>query len=103
MQQWLAVEVWFRSARCTRPHPVCSPGATPSEESKTSINSPSDKDIAAALRANQVDDPEQWARRIGVDRPYPTTDRNLTKLRQDLAQYNPDPETLNKIIATLRP
>jgi hypothetical protein len=85
------------------PPQSAAPGATPSEESKISINSSSDKDIAAALRANHVDDPEQWARRIGEDRPYPTTDRNLTKLRQDLARYNPDPQTLNKIIATLRP
>ena len=27
----------------------------------------------------------------------------LKKLRQDLIQYNPDPETLNQIVATLRP
>jgi hypothetical protein len=80
-----------------------APGATPSVESKTSINSSSDKDLAAALRANQVDDPEQWARRIGVERPYPTDDLGLTKLRQDLAQYNPDPETLDQITATLKP
>jgi hypothetical protein len=79
-----------------------APGAAPSA-AKVSINSSSDKDLSAALRASGVDDPEQWARRVGAVRPYPEDDPNLNRLRQDLARYNPDPDTLNKITSILRP
>jgi len=34
-------------------------------------------------------------------RPYPTDDPSLAKLRQELAKYNPAPDVLEKILATL--
>jgi hypothetical protein len=34
-------------------------------------------------------------------RPYPTDDPSLTKLRQELAKYNPGPDVVDKIVAVL--
>jgi hypothetical protein len=34
-------------------------------------------------------------------RPYPTDDPALTKLRQELAKYNPGPDVVDKIVAVL--
>ena len=34
---------------------------------------------------------------------YPTDDMNLTKLRDNLAKYNPGQETTDKIVAALTP
>jgi hypothetical protein len=34
-------------------------------------------------------------------RPYPTDDPNMAKLRQNLAKYNPAPDVVEKIVASL--
>ncbi len=36
-------------------------------------------------------------------RPYPADDPNLTKLRDNLAKYNPGQETTDKIVSALTP
>jgi hypothetical protein len=68
-----------------------------------SINGSSAKDLAAALRANGVDDPEKWARLIVEHAPYPPNDPGLTALRQVLTGAQADPHTVDQIVAVLRP
>jgi hypothetical protein len=36
-------------------------------------------------------------------RPYPADDPNLTKLRENLAKYNPGQETTDLIVSALTP
>ena len=45
--------------------------------------------------------PGASAREVDEYRPYSATDANLTKLRQNLAKYNPAPGVVDKIVATL--
>ena len=59
------------------------------------------EEIAAALTANGVSNPERWAREVEEYRPYDTDDANLGKLRDELAKYNPDAATLEASIASL--
>jgi hypothetical protein len=40
VQQWLPVEVWFRSARCSRSQPVCGPGAQRPRSSRRPRSTP---------------------------------------------------------------
>jgi hypothetical protein len=67
------------------------------------IGSSSEDDIAAALRANGVEDPQKWAQVILNNAPYPADDPNMTKLRQVLQQQNADPATIEKIVNTVQP
>jgi hypothetical protein len=69
---------------------------------RTSIAESSVQDMAATLRANNVDDPERWAR-VSQNRPYPADDPNLGKLRQVLAQSRADPPTIDRITNALTP
>ncbi|GAA1369969.1 hypothetical protein [Catellatospora chokoriensis] len=70
---------------------------------KISANTASEPEIAAALRAAGVSSPERWAEEVVEYRPYATDDTALSRLRQKLAKYNPGEETMNKILAALRP
>ncbi|MEU8075266.1 hypothetical protein AB0B31_07425 [Catellatospora citrea] len=70
---------------------------------KISANNASESEIAAALRAAGVTSPERWAEEVVEYRPYETTDTALSRLRQKLAKYNPGEETMNKILAALKP
>ena len=64
-------------------------------------NTASVDEIAAALSDNGVPNPDRWAREVEEYRPYDTTDPTLSKLRDELAKYNPDDATLEAIIASL--
>jgi hypothetical protein len=77
--------------------------AAPSSGTKVSANTASEDDIAAALTSAGVTNPERWAEEVVEYRPYPTDDPNLTKLRTELAKYNPGQETIDKIVSTLTP
>jgi hypothetical protein len=60
-------------------------------------------DLAAALSANGVSDPENWAKIIKAGEPYPPGDPGQQKLRQVLAQFKADPDTTAKITNALVP
>ncbi|KHO21334.1 hypothetical protein [Mycolicibacterium setense] len=77
-----------------------APTATPS---KVSANTASEDEIASALEGAGVSNPERWAEEVVEYRPYPADDPNLTKLRDNLAKYNPGQETVDKIVAALTP
>jgi len=60
-------------------------------------------DLAAALSANGVSDPENWAKIIKAGEPYPPGDPGQQKLRQILAQFKADSDTTAKITNALVP
>ena len=70
---------------------------------KVSANTASEGEIAAALASAGVPNPKRWAKEVLEYRPYPTNDPNLTKLRNNIAKYNPGQETTNKIVSALTP
>jgi hypothetical protein len=89
-----------------------SPPASPTHEAtsssptaarKVSANTASEAEIAAALTSAGVPNAKRWAKEVVEYRPYPPNDRNLTKLRTNIAKYNPGPETTDKIVSVLKP
>lgn len=85
-----------------------SPGATTtvaiptaSSATKASANNASNAELIAALTAAGVPNPSSWAREVQEYRPYPATDPNMAKLRQNLAKYNPAAGVVDKIISAL--
>ena len=66
---------------------------------KVSANTASEEEITAA----GVSNPGRWAEEVIEYRPYPADDPNLTKLRDNLAKYNPGQETVDKIVSALQP
>jgi hypothetical protein len=77
--------------------------AAASAVTKVSANTASEDEIAAALESAGVSNPERWAVEVVEYRPYPTDDPDLTKLRDNLAKYNPGQETTDKIVSALAP
>lgn len=82
---------------------IAATGSAAASAGKVSANTASESDIAAALQAAGVSNSQRWAREVVEYRPYDTSDANLTKLRQNLAKYNPGEDTVNKIVSTLQP
>ena len=70
---------------------------------KVSANTASEDEIAAALETAGVSNAGRWAEEVVEYRPYPPDDANLTKLRENLAKYNPGQETTDKIVSALTP
>jgi hypothetical protein len=70
---------------------------------KVSANTASENEIATALQNAGVSNPQRWAKEVVEYRPYAPDDPNLTKLRTNLAKYNPGQETTDKIVSALRP
>jgi hypothetical protein len=64
-------------------------------------NTASIDQIQRALDANGVPNAARWAREVDEYRPYPTNDPSMAKLRQELAKYNPAPDVVDKIVASL--
>jgi hypothetical protein len=74
---------------------------TSAEVTTVDANTASVEEIAAALAANGVSNPERWAREVAEYRPYDTSDPSLGELRDEFAKYNPDAATLEAIIASM--
>ncbi|MFG1748882.1 hypothetical protein [Streptosporangium sandarakinum] len=84
--------------------PGGAPGGAPTSQlAKVSANTASESQIATALRDAGVPNAERWAKEVVEYRPYPADDRSLTKLREELAKYNPGQDTIDKIISVLQP
>jgi hypothetical protein len=77
--------------------------AATSSIAKVSANEASEAELVAALTAAGVDNPDKWAEEVVEYRPYPTDDPNFTKLRDELAKYNPGPGVVDKIVSALEP
>ena len=80
-----------------------SASATSQPGAKVSANTASESDIATALSTAGVSNAERWAKEVVEYRPYPADDPNLTKLRDNLAKYNPGQETVDNIVSALTP
>jgi hypothetical protein len=83
--------------------PATSSAQSAPAGAKVSANTASVEDITAALNAAGVSSAERWAHEVVEYRPYPPDDPNLTKLRDNLAKYNPGEDTVNKIVSALTP
>ena len=68
---------------------------------KVSANDASEAELVAALTAAGVENPDKWAKQVEEYRPYPTDDPGFTKLRGELAKYNPRPGVVDKIVSAL--
>jgi hypothetical protein len=68
---------------------------------KVSANKASASEITAALQAAGVPNASRWAREVEEYRPYATDDSSFSKLRGELAKYNPSPDVVNKIVSAL--
>ena len=84
------------------PSPSPAPTIQPTVQ-KVSANTASEDEIEAALRSAGVSNSARWAEEVVEYRPYPTDDPNLTKLRQNLAKYNPGQASVDKIVSVLTP
>ena len=88
--------------------PQASPTAAPpapatGATAKVSGNTASNTELIAAFTAAGIPNPASWAREVMEYRPYPASDPNFTKLRNELVKYNPAPGVVDKIVATLTP
>jgi len=91
-------------ASTTTPAPTVSTtgAASPSASvAKVSANNATNAQLVTALTAAGVPNPANWAREVAEYRPYDASDANMTKLRQNLAKYNPAPGVVDKIISAL--
>jgi hypothetical protein len=82
--------------------PAAAAQASPAAAStKVSANDASIAELQRAFEAAGIPNAARWAREVDEYRPYPTNDPGFAKLRQELSKYNPSPDVLEKIIATL--
>ena len=92
------------AATSTKPAASASAAATAAATqatTKVSANNATRAQLQAAFEAAGIPNASQWAREVEEYRPYATTDTNMTKLRGELAKYNPAAGVVDKIVATL--
>lgn len=68
---------------------------------RVSANNASRADLQAVFENAQISNAGKWAREVEEYRPYPEDDGDYTKLRGELAKYNPTPGVVDQIIAQL--
>jgi hypothetical protein len=81
--------------------PTSAATASAATAAKVSANNATNAQLIAAFTAAGIPNPSNWAREVQEYRPYDTSDANLTKLRQNLAKYNPAAGVVDKIVSTL--
>jgi hypothetical protein len=81
--------------------PAAAAQAASANVAKVNANTASIPELQAALTAAGVPNADRWAREVDEYRPYPTDDPTFGKLRQNLAKYNPAPDTVEKIVSAL--
>ncbi|MDQ6604323.1 MAG: hypothetical protein M3Z19_16485 [Chloroflexota bacterium] len=86
------------AAASSSPSAASTPAAT---AQKVNANTASQAELLAAFQANGIPSAAQWVREVMEYRPYPTNDPTFAKLRTELAKYNPSPDVVDKIIASL--
>jgi len=87
----------------TAPVPTTAPTAatTAATGARATTTAATKAELTAAFQAAGIPTPDRWAQEVTEYRPYPTDDPTFAKLRSNLAKYNPAPEVVNQIIATL--
>lgn len=91
------------AAPATVSSPSPAPAASAGAGTTVSANTASQAEIAAALQAAGVTNADRWAKEVVEYRPYPLGDIRFTRLREELAKYNPDPAAVDAILSVLWP
>jgi hypothetical protein len=68
---------------------------------KVNVNTASQVELLQAFQTAGIPNAARWVTEVMEYRPYPTNDPTFAKLRAELAKYNPSPDVVDKIIATL--
>ena len=68
---------------------------------KLSANNAIRSELAAAFEAAGISNASKWVREVEEYRPYAEDDAGYSKLRGELAKYNPAPGVVDSIIALL--
>ncbi|MFN8638112.1 MAG: hypothetical protein U0360_01335 [Dehalococcoidia bacterium] len=68
---------------------------------RVNANTATRDEIQRALEAAGVPAAANWSREVVEYRPYSKDDTNWTKLRGELAKYNPSPGVVDQIVAVL--
>lgn len=85
------------------PDPTLVQAPPAAEVVPVNANTATEDELVAAYRSAGVPNPTKWAEETVEYRPYPEHDIAFTKLRDNLAKYEPGEETLNRIISALHP
>ena len=78
---------------------MASSGAT--SGTRLSANNASRSELAEAFEAAGISNASKWAREVEEYRPYDENDTDYSKLRGELAKYNPAPGVVDSIIELL--
>lgn len=70
---------------------------------KESLNRSSEADVAAVLRRADVDDPQERAKLLITNRPYPPGQPGQDRIRQLLVENDAGPDEVDKILAVVEP
>lgn len=70
---------------------------------KVSANNATEEELVAAFEAAGIENAEKWADEVVEYRPYDAADPSLATLKEELAKYEPDDATLEKILSVLEP
>lgn len=68
-----------------------------------SANAASVEELTAALTAAGVENPDAWADEVIEHRPYAADDPTMQGVRDALAEYDPPPDLLDKLVSALTP
>ncbi|MDP9253155.1 MAG: hypothetical protein M3O80_09130 [Chloroflexota bacterium] len=74
---------------------------TAASTTKASANNATAAQLQAAFDAAGVPNASRWIIEVQEYRPYPTDDPTFSKLKSNLAKYNPSADTLTRILAAL--
>ena len=78
-----------------------SPDTVPATGVTLSANDASISELAAAFESAGISNAQRWAREADEYRPYSVDDTGYTKLRGELAKYNPASGVVDAIVARL--
>ena len=78
-----------------------SPDTVPATGVTLSANDASISELAAAFESAGISNAQRWAREVDEYRPYSVDDTGYTKLRGELAKYNPASGVVDAIVARL--
>ncbi len=78
-----------------------SPATVPATGVTLSANDASISELAAAFESAGISNAQRWAREADEYRPYSVDDTGYTKLRGELAKYNPASGVVDAIVARL--
>lgn len=75
--------------------------ATDTAAGRVSANNASVEELTAAFEAAGISNAGKWANEVEEYRPYDESDPNMSKLRDELAKYNPADGVVDAIVNTL--